>query len=141
MYQIIFFLHVLSAILMGFYLLLPFLIKSAAGLPKPAQAGFAGALQVLNKMGQYILIVAFLSGGYMVSKVNVSVLWMVVSILLFLVIGAMAGMMTKPIKRWIEHVNSAQSAEDELRKLNSFSTIAGLSFLIMTVIMIFPGLL
>lgn len=82
MFQFLLYLHVLSAILMGAYLVMPFLSGKLASLSGSAQYGFLNVLSGFNRAGQFALILAFLTGGYMVGKGSYSVLWMVLAVVL-----------------------------------------------------------
>ncbi|MFD2613472.1 hypothetical protein [Paenibacillus gansuensis] len=89
MESVFLFIHLISAVGLGFYLLLPFVSGQANNLP---------VLRSMNRIGTYLLIVQFLTGGYLVSKYDLSVAWMVVSIVLLLAIFALTGIMGKKMK-------------------------------------------
>ncbi|CAM3450676.1 hypothetical protein [Marinicrinis lubricantis] len=94
MYETMKWLHIISAYLLVLYVLIPFLVGAAK-----RNTGLASFLAGYNRIGQYLLIIAFLAGGYMISQVEgYSTLWIIVAIVLVLVMFAMSGMMGKPLK-------------------------------------------
>jgi hypothetical protein len=126
MYQAFYVIHVLSALALIYYILLPFLVGGAAN------KSTAVALHRGNRIGQYVLLLAFLSGGYMVSKADYSVWWMVSAVVLVLIMFAMTGMATKPFKQLIAGDTSG------LRKLRTFTLIAGISYVLILGMMFGP---
>ncbi len=138
MYGVILSLHVLSAVAMGFYLLFPLLFMSLSAVQDKLRAGIAHLLLSLNRFGHYMLIVAFLTGGYMVSSYNFSIAWMVIVILLLVVMFAMTGMMTKPLKQVKELSEKGENASEPLAKVRIFGWIASLSLLIILILMSHP---
>lgn len=86
--------HVVGAIVAGFYLVLPFLIRDDKGV-------LATVFQ-LNRIGQFSLIAQFLTGGYLLSAqegVHYSFEWMGLVGVVFLAIGALTGIMAGPLRR------------------------------------------
>ncbi|WP_309121466.1 hypothetical protein [Paenibacillus sp.] len=138
MVGIVLFLHALGALTVGFYLLLPFMASRLAGLNPQAQVGFARVLFGLNRIGQWLLIAQFLTGGYLISQYDKSVPWMVVVIVLFLGIGAMSGMIAGPLKRIIANGGEGKAAESkDASKLSTFSGIAALLLLALLIMKYF----
>ena len=136
------FIHVLSASGLGFYFFFPFLLHAASSLHRSTAEGYMKVLFTMNRIGQYVLIVAFLSGGYLVSKSGYSTAWMIVSVVLVVMIGAMSGMMTKPMKRLLPKLKDGQDNGDkEFGKLRIFSSLAAASLLAITILMIYPNVL
>lgn len=129
MYDAFKWIHVISAILLIFYVVLPFL---AGGAAKPDTAA---GLHRLNRIGQYILIVAFLTGGYMVSRAGMSTTWMVAAVVIILVMFAMAGMIGGPLRR-LKAGNSGTA--ESVRKLRTFSIVAAVAFIMLVVLMYNP---
>ncbi|RKN85487.1 hypothetical protein [Paenibacillus ginsengarvi] len=128
MYQAMYVIHVLSALVLIFYILLPFLAGGAAN------RSTAIALSRGNRIGQYILVLAFLSGGYMVSKAEYSIPWMVIAVVLVLVMFAMTGMASKPFKALVK----GDTAGGALRKLRVFTLISGVSYVLLLAMMLGP---
>jgi hypothetical protein len=87
------FLHVLGAMTAGFYLALPFIIRSN-------DAVLQAALK-LNRVGQFALVAQFLSGGYLLSGLgkHFSFGWMGAVGGVFLLMGAFSGMLAGPLRR------------------------------------------
>jgi hypothetical protein len=121
--------HVLSALALIFYILLPFLAGGAAN------RSTAVALHRANRIGQYVLVLSFLTGGYMVSKADYSVFWMVLAVVLVLVMFAMTGMSGKPFKKLIAGDNPNGAT---LKKLRMFTLIGGLSYVLLLGMMLGP---
>jgi len=142
MTDIVLFLHVLGALTVGFYLLLPFVVRKLAGLNPQAQVGFARGIFGMNRIGQWLLIVQFLTGGYLISKYELSVAWMIVVIVLFVALGAMSGMIAGPLKRIIAHGGEGKAAAaKDASKLSTFSGVAALLVLVLLILMYYPNLL
>ncbi|HZG57676.1 hypothetical protein [Paenibacillus sp.] len=142
MTDIVLFLHVLGALTVGFYLLLPFVVSKLKGLNPQAQVGFARSIFGLNRVGQWLLIVQFLTGGYLISKYELSVAWMIVVIVLFVALGAVSGMIAGPLKRIIAHGGEGKAAAaKDASKLSAFSGAASLLVLVLLFLMYYPGVL
>jgi hypothetical protein len=140
MLQVILYLHVVSAILMGAYLAMPFLVGRLASLSGSAQVGFLQVLFSLNRVGQIALVFAFLTGGYMVSKGDYSVLWMALSVVLLLALGAISGIMGKKMRQALKDV-SGSSIGGQLGAIKTLSLVMGILFFVMITIMNFPNYL
>lgn len=136
MYEIMFTLHVLSAVAIGFYLLLPIAASRLAGLQGDKLAGFAGPLATMNRFAQYILIVTFLSGGAMLSEVEVATLWWIIAIILILILFAMSGMMSKPLKRLADP--GVQDKAAQAGKVRTFSVINAVVLILAVLLMVNP---
>jgi ACR3 family arsenite efflux pump ArsB len=134
--EFVLFLHVLGALSVGFYLLLPFAAARLGKLPAQEQPGSAKLLYTLNRYGQWLLVVQFLTGGYLISKFPLSVAWMVVTIVIFIILGASAGMIGAPLRR-MSNAGGAASGKD-LSKLNMFSAIAFITMLLVLILMYLP---
>jgi heme A synthase len=141
MNSLILFLHWLGAVGMGFYLLLPFLAMRITSLAAQEQAGYVSALRFSNRIGQYLVILQFLTGGYMVSKAAVSVPWMIASIVLVILIAAFAGMMSGPLKRMQANLRDGQPAGADAGKLRTFSLLLFISYIVVLILMYRPDLL
>ncbi|WP_409345321.1 hypothetical protein [Paenibacillus sp. MBLB4367] len=136
MVRFILFLHLLGGIGMGFYLLLPFLAMRVSSLSATVREGFVNSLHSANRIGQILLIVQFLTGGYLISKSDVSTPWMVQVIVLFVAIGAITGMLAKPMR--LLQQQAAGGGETDASVTNRFvvfSSIAGVLFLALIVLM------
>lgn len=129
MYQAMYVTHVLSALALIFYILLPFLAGGAVN------RSTAIALSRGNRIGQYVLVLAFLSGGYMVSKAEYPIWWMVLSVVFVLAMFATTGMASKPFKKLIAGDNANGAS---LRKLRIFTLISAISYVVLLAMMLGP---
>ncbi|TLS51031.1 hypothetical protein FE782_16705 [Paenibacillus antri] len=142
MVEFVLFLHVLGSLAVGFYLLLPFVAMRLSGLDPHAQVGFAKGIFGLNRIGQWLLIVQFLTGGYLISKAGVSVPWMIVVIVLFVALGAMSGMIAGPLKRIIANGGEGKAAAaKDASKLSTFSGVASLLVLVLLILMYYSDII
>lgn len=137
MYAIMFLLHVLGAVAIGYYLVFPLFTGRLKKGSVEARSGLAGSLATVNRFGQYMLVVLFITGGYMVGGSGLSGLWMTASIVLILVIFAMTGMMGKPLKQ-IASASQEQEIEAAVGKVQSFGIITSVSMLLILILMVNP---
>jgi uncharacterized membrane protein len=138
LYYVIF-LHGLGAIAAGFYLLLPFLLNRIDKLPADQRLGYMKGFFSANRIGQYVLIAQFLTGGYLISQKNYAVFWMVLVIALFIFIAALAGMMARPMKRYIQRSGSEGETVRHLGKAKAYSAAISIGFLLLVILMYFPS--
>lgn len=138
MVHFILFLHVIGAVGMGFYLLLPFMTVKVSGLQATAQEGYAKVLHGGNRIAQILLIVQFLTGGYLISQADYQVVWMIIVIVLFLLIGALTGILGKRIKMFSSEAKAGGNSSTSLAKIKTFSTIIAISLLITLYLMVYP---
>lgn len=124
------FLHLLGAIGMGFYIVLPFMLGRASKLAGAGQAGLAEGLNIGNRIAQYFLVLQLLTGGYMMSKGDYSVAWMVIVTVVFLAIGAIGGIMAKPLKGIVKAIGQDQSASALIGKARVMSVIVLVLYLV-----------
>ncbi|MFF2480596.1 hypothetical protein [Paenibacillus sp. NPDC058071] len=137
MTEIMLFLHVLGAVGMGFYVVLPIMIGKASKLAGVGQEGLAEGLSSANRIAQYFLIVQLLTGGYLMSKSDYAVAWMIIVTVLFLAIAALSGIMSKPLKRIIASIQEGQSATSHIKKTRVFSIIILLVYILILYFMKF----
>ncbi|NBI28286.1 hypothetical protein [Chengkuizengella marina] len=127
-------LHTIVGLLLIAYIILPFLILSL----KNGNEGLAKVSVFINRIGMYILIISFLTGGYLISQYEgYSIVWMIVVVLLILIMFAMTGMISKPLKR----VRDRSAIDKDVKKAKIFSFINAIAVLIIIVLMYNPGLL
>ncbi|OXM15305.1 hypothetical protein [Paenibacillus herberti] len=139
MTDVMVFLHVLGAGGLGFYLILPFLVGRASRLAGVGQQGLAEGLITGNRVAQYFLIVQFITGGYLITAAGeYTVVWMVISILLFLAIAALGGIQTKPLKGIVSQIQAGQSAAASIAKVRMFSFILLALYVIIMYLMVNP---
>lgn len=132
------FLHLLGAIAVGYYILLPMMAGSALKLKGAGREGYLSSLITLNRVGQYIFILQFITGGYLISKGDYSVLWMVLVIVVFVAIAALAGIMSKPLKRMKAAAANSEGQADESGKIRIFSLLIAIGFIALVVLMFNP---
>ncbi|MBB6671032.1 DUF2269 family protein [Cohnella nanjingensis] len=130
MYNVMLFLHVVGAVGMGIYAILPFLAKRFKQLSTPAQEGLANGLVSAGRIGQYALILQLLTGGYLISQNEYKVSWMIVIIVLFVAIGALSGIVQGPLKRIAVAAASGQDASGNVSRVQTLSVIILIIFLV-----------
>jgi Na+-transporting methylmalonyl-CoA/oxaloacetate decarboxylase gamma subunit len=143
MYFAMYVVHVIFAILLLVYLFFPAMIRRASSMPTEKQASQLKGIIMMNRLGQAALALAFLSGGYMIGKVfdAYSILWLIVTILLVLIIGAMGGMMARPLRQWKENAGQSTDASAQQKKASTFGMIAAFSSAAIIIIMLYPNIL
>lgn len=140
MYDVMIFLHIVGAIGMGIYALLPFLAKRFRQLSTPAQEGLASGLVTAGRIGQYSLVLQLLTGGYLMSKADYAVSWMVTIGILFIAIGALSGIVQGPLKRIVTAAAGNQDASGNISRVQTLSFIILLAFLVIVWLMRNPWL-
>jgi uncharacterized membrane protein len=145
MTKFILFLHILGSVGMGFYLVFPILSAKISSLSKQAQEGFVQALSSANRFGQILLIIQFLTGGYLISKYkdsyNLSPAWMIVSIVLVIVVGAFTGMVGGPLRRIVKGLQANAAVGNDIAKTKLFSLLTAIVLIIIVVLMVYPEIL
>lgn len=141
MWQALMLVHILGAVFMGFYGIAPFLAGRLKASSPAVQEGVISNMSFANRIGQVMLIVQFLTGGYMLSQGNeYSVLWMVLSIVVFLAIGAFSGMMGSALKKSLLSAKGDKSHAGALDKVKTFSTMAFVSYMVIIVLMVYNNI-
>ncbi|MFM9277740.1 hypothetical protein [Paenibacillus jiagnxiensis] len=135
--RVIYLLHIIGALAMGFYLILPFLVGKLNNMSAPAQEGAVSAVRTLNRFAQYALIIQLLTGGYMLTGEDYSIAWMVVVFLLFLIIAGLGGMMGKPLRLAIDGISKGSDISAQRAKLRTFSVLLAISMLLMLFFMVY----
>lgn len=123
MFNVMLFLHVLGAVGMGFYVVLPVMLGRASKLAGVGQGGLSEGLLSANRIAQYFLIVQLLTGGYLMSQNDYSVVWMVIITVLFLAIAALGGIISKPLKLVVASIQEGKSATAHINKARIMSII------------------
>ncbi|MDG0808702.1 DUF2269 family protein [Cohnella rhizosphaerae] len=130
MYDVMIFLHVVGAVGMGIYAILPFLARRFRQLSTPAQEGLASGLVTAGRIGQYALVLQLLTGGYLISQSDYKVSWMVTVIVLFVVLGALSGIVQAPLKRIAGAAASGQDASGNVSRVQTLSIVILVVFLV-----------
>lgn len=140
MFNAMLFLHVLGAVGMGFYVVLPIMLGRASKLAGVGQGGLADGLLSANRIAQYFLIVQLLTGGYLMSQADYSVAWMIIVILLFLGVAALGGIISKPLKLVVSSIQDGKSATAHINKARVMSIIVLVLYIAIIYFMKFPML-
>ncbi len=138
MYNFFVFLHVLGAIGLGYYLILPLLMRNITKLTGQALESYLTGLFGTSRIAQYLLVIQLLTGGYMMSMNDYTVAWMISSIGFFLVAAAISGIMNKAMKTTIKDIKAGGSGEAQLSSIRLFSIIVSISMLIVIYFMMYP---
>ena len=133
-----YFLHAVGAVGTGFYVLLPFLVGRMTKLAGEGQAGLADGLVLANRFAQYFLILQLLTGGYMMTFADYSVLWMALTTVLFLAIAALGGIIAKPLKAIAASIRAGQSATSSINKARTLSFIILVLYIAIIILMQYP---
>jgi hypothetical protein len=132
-----FFIHMIGTLAIGFYLALPFLVGKIESLSPAVQEGMVSAVQLLNRVAQFALIVLLVSGVFLTVGGQYSVAWIVVVILLFLAISAIGGIMGKPFRLALEALRSNQPINGYIGKMRTFSTLLAVFLILITFFMVY----
>lgn len=131
MLKIMLFLHVVGAVGMGIYAILPFVVGRFKQLSGAAQEGLASGLVTAGRFGQYSLVLQLLTGGYLVSQAGeYTVAWMITTIVLFLAIAALSGILQGPLKKIARAAANGENASAAISKVQTLSTIVFVLFLL-----------
>ncbi|UHA72443.1 hypothetical protein [Paenibacillus sp. 481] len=130
-------LHIFGAVVTGFYAIVPFILSKVNKVTPAGQEGVLLSVFTANRIAQYFLIVQFITGGYLMTKSNYTPLWMALTTILLLAIGALSGIMGKNLKRAMEAAKAGQPDAALLKKLSTFSFIIFVLFIVMIVLMVF----
>ncbi|WP_054957056.1 hypothetical protein [Paenibacillus dakarensis] len=137
MYGIFLLLHMIGTAALGFYLILPFIVGGIQKLSLGAQEGGINAIRVANRFAQYGLVVQLITGGYMMSKGEYSVAWMIIITVLLLAMFAIGGIMGKPLKGALAGIREKREVAAETAKLRTFSIILAILLLVMIYLMVY----
>jgi uncharacterized membrane protein len=142
MTKFILFLHILGAVGMGFYLVFPVLAARISSLNKQAQEGYVQALVTANRFGQFLLIVQFLTGGYLIGKYkdsyNLTPAWMALSVVLLIIAGAFSGMLGGPLKRIAKGTQTGAGIDKDAAKVRLFSILLTVVLIAIVILMVYP---
>jgi uncharacterized membrane protein len=140
MYKIMLFLHVLGAIGMGIYAILPVLAGKFSKLSGTAQEGLASGLVTAGRIGQYSLVIQLLTGGYLMSQSDngYATSWMIVVLVLFLALAALTGIVQARLKRIAAAAKDAQDASSSIGTVRTLSLVILILFLVMVWLMLNP---
>jgi len=137
MYSAFSLLHILGAVAMGFYAIVPFIVGKLNKLSTAGQEGLLVGVGTANRLGQYFLIVQFITGGYLMSQAKYSVFWMVSTTVVFLAIAAFSGIMGKQIKLAVQSAKSGKADAAATGKVRTFSTLIFVLFIVIVLLMVY----
>ncbi|WP_256759956.1 hypothetical protein [Cohnella sp. WQ 127256] len=139
MLKVMLFLHIVGAVGMGIYAILPFVVGKFKQLSGSAQEGLASGLIAGGRIGQYALVLQLLSGGYLISNMgDYSVAWMITIIIIFLALGALSGIIQAPLKRIAAASAKGENASASISKVQTMSAIIFILFLVIIWLMAAP---
>ncbi|MFU1797998.1 hypothetical protein ACM1RC_29360 [Paenibacillus azoreducens] len=141
MYKVMEFIHILGAAALGFYLILPFVVGKVVKLSLSAQEGSVTAIRSLNTYAQLALVVQLLTGGYLMSQGKYSVPWMVIIVILLLAIGAIGGMMGKPLRLAVDGIRNNRDISVETGKIRTLSALVSICVLVMLFFMVYSHII
>ncbi|MBW5449135.1 DUF2269 family protein [Cohnella sp. CFH 77786] len=131
MNTVMLFLHVVGAVGMGIYAILPFLAGQFRKLSGAAQEGLASGLVTAGRFGQFALVLQLLTGGYLMSQLGLDYTrgWMITVGILFIAIGALTGIVQKPLKRIAAAAKEGRDASADVGRVRTLSAIVFILFL------------
>ncbi len=132
-------LHVIGALGLGYYLLLPFLFVPARALTGSARSGYFRGLHKTNLVAMYFLVVQLLTGGYLVSQNDYTPLWMILAIVLLIAVGALTGIMGKRMKIAARKMGEDGNADRDIAAARLLSVINGIVLLVIVILMVYPA--
>jgi hypothetical protein len=142
-YSILLVLHVISATLLGVYIVLPWQVKQLTSLSEERLAPYLSFLLSFIRVGHYSIIGLLFSGGLMITFFHTipSMLWVIVSITLLLIIGAWIGILQAKLKKVLKSHDPVEQLQKENRSIFSLSFSAACFIIIAIVIMTNPTIL
>ncbi len=140
-WNVLFFLHMIGTLALGFYLVLPFILGRAEKLSPAAKEGTLSAIGGFNRFAQYGLVIQLLTGGYMMTKGDYSVAWMIIIVVLLLAMFALGGIMSKPLRLASAGMRENRDVSAETGKLRTLSALLSVSLLLMVFFMVFNDII
>ncbi|MED1203611.1 hypothetical protein [Heyndrickxia acidicola] len=143
MHHILIFLHILSALLLGVFIIVPFIIKRLNTLSSLEQKELSGVLLGFVKVGEVALVGLLLTGGGMISEFGriPSSLWMSITGVLLPIIGASLGMMHSKLKVLRAAKQAKNKTDGYHKRLQVYSWITMVSVLLAILVMTNPEIL
>jgi hypothetical protein len=141
MLKVMLFLHIVGAVGMGVYAIMPFVVGKFKQLSGTAQEGLASGLITGGRLGQYALVLQLLTGGYLISNSEMpdySVAWMVTIIVIFVALGALSGIVQGPLKRIAAASVNGENASSSISRVQTLSAIIFILFLVIIWLMQVP---
>jgi hypothetical protein len=137
MLHVLIFLHVFSAVSLGSFVILPFLIRRLLFISDTERIGFITALISFTRVGHYALIILLLTGvGLIVSSTNKpSIFWVVTALVLLLIISATIGMLSGKLKKLIGSELRGDSIAKQVRRITIYSWLTAVSIIVAIIVM------
>ncbi|OBZ12056.1 hypothetical protein A8L34_17275 [Bacillus sp. FJAT-27264] len=135
--KVLFFLHMIGTLALGFYLVLPFILGRAEKLSPAAKEGTLSAIGGFNRFAQYGLVIQLLTGGYMMTKGEYSVPWMIIVVVLLLAMFALGGIMSKPLRLAAAGMRENRDVSGETAKIRTMSALLMVVLLLMMFFMVY----
>jgi hypothetical protein len=130
MMTVMLFLHIVGAVSMGIYAIMPFVVGKFKQLSGSAQEGLGSGLATAGRIGQFGLVLQLLTGGYLISQGDYKPGWMITVIVLFVAIGALTGIVQATLKRIAIAAAKGENASAAISKVQTLSSIAFVVFLV-----------
>lgn len=140
-WNVLMFLHMIGTLALGFYLVLPFILGRTEKLSPAAKEGTLNAIGGFNRFAQYGLVIQLLTGGYMMTKGDFSVPWMIIVVVLLLAMFALGGIMSKPLRLASAGMRENRDVSAETGKLRTLSALLSVSLLLMVFFMVFNDII
>lgn len=137
MEKVFFLLHMIGTLALGFYLVLPFILSRAEKLSVPAREGTLSAVGGFNRFAQYGLVIQLLTGGYMMTKGDYSVPWMIVVVLLLLAMFTLGGIISKPLRLAAVGMRENRDVSSETGKIRTLSALLAVALVVMVFFMVY----
>ncbi len=134
--MVFYWIHYVTAMGLFFYVFLPFFLTGLNKRENPEK--HLNGLILSNRIGQLLLVVQLVSGGGMLHLYELSVLWIIVTFVLLIGLGAATGILGKNLKRLRDNFSTEGAL---IRKVSLLSWISLACFLLIVVIMYEPSLL
>ncbi|AIQ17168.1 MULTISPECIES: hypothetical protein [Paenibacillus] len=137
----LFFLHMIGTLALGFYLVLPFVLGRVQKLSVPAREGTLSAIGGFNRFAQYGLVIQLLTGGYMMTKGEYSVPWMIVVVVLLLAMFALGGIISKPLRLAAAGMRENRDVSAETGKIRTLSLLLMVALVLMVFFMVYNSII
>lgn len=134
LYQWMYVVHVLGAVALGYYFILPFLLMRTRSLAGESLAAFTGDVHYVGRIMQFLLLVQLITGGYMMGG-DYTMFWMVAVLVLLIAIGALTGIMGVRLKKAVQALKSGSDGTAALAAVRTLSWVLFVALLLMVYIM------
>lgn len=133
-YQWMYVVHVIAAVALCYYFVLPFLLMRTRSLAGQALADFAGNVHAVGRVMQALLLVQLITGGYMMGG-HYTTFWMTAVLVLLIAIGALSGIMGGRLKKAVRTLKDGGDGTAALASVRTLSWILFVALLLMVYVM------